>query len=318
MAAKILTDGDREQVAKMRWFHSIDFGGFASSGRFKAGSPQNITLYGVFDYLSSLDLTSASVLDIGTYDGIVAYGAHALGAASVAGVDTARNQGFMLARRLLGLEDSIEYFPGYQIGALRSLFSDRRFDCIVCAGIFYHMLHPMQAFTELRPLLNENGLLILETPFEGKRDDAVLIFNGVDTVVNEPYTYFVPTRAALKGMAALAGFQVVAERVLKLPNRITLLLRAVSRETLIEDEATPAFVKQMLKRDTCDDAFRFRDLEALSAAPASVRFKDDPPAPFREIVAATEQVNFPYHPARDVPVAGSTQFETDRGNLLVL
>lgn len=317
-ARKPLTDETRAKIADLKWFHSIDFGGLASSGRFKTGAPQNITLYGVFEYLMALDLTEASVLDIGTYDGIVSFGAHRLGAKESVAVDTFRNPVFEFARDLLGLTDEVEYQPGHQIGALQALFGDRRFDCIVCAGVIYHMLYPMQAFTELRKLMNEGGVLMMETPFEHNRSDAVLIFNGVDTVVNEPYTYFVPTRSALRGMANLAGFKVIGERVLKAPRRITLILQAVGREVLIGDETTPAMIVQMLKRDTCDDVFRYKMLEAQPAAPAKISFKTSAPAFEREIDANKEAVTFPYHPAVGTPVAGSTRFETERGNLLKL
>lgn len=313
-----LSDADRARVAELKWFHAIDFGGFASSGRFKPGTPQNITLYGISEYLAALDLSHTCVLDVGTCDGIVAYGAHRLGSQAVVAVDWLREPTFEFASDRLGLADKIEYLPGHQISALKTLFGQRRFDCIVCAGVIYHMLYLMQAFAELRPLMNDDGILMMETPFEDRRDDAVLIFNGVDIVVNEPYIYFVPARAALTGMAALSGFKVLSEPVLKAPRRITLLLQVVDRAALIEDDATPPFVKQMLKRDTCDDVFRFQDLERSPGSPAMIRFKEAPPVAEREIDAYTEVVTFPYHPARDVPVVGSTRFETEHGNSLTL
>jgi len=51
--------------ADQKWFHSIDFGEFASSGRFKPGSPQNITLYGFMDLVRHIPLAGQTVLDIG-------------------------------------------------------------------------------------------------------------------------------------------------------------------------------------------------------------------------------------------------------------
>ena len=70
----------RERVQNMRWFHAIDFGGFGSSGRFPKGTPQNSTLYGTFEMLQAMDLRDATVLDLGTMDGIVAFGVKTLGA----------------------------------------------------------------------------------------------------------------------------------------------------------------------------------------------------------------------------------------------
>jgi 2-polyprenyl-3-methyl-5-hydroxy-6-metoxy-1,4-benzoquinol methylase len=306
-----------EEVARLQWFHSIDFGSFASSGRFRPGTPQNTTLYGAFELLQAMDLSAASVMDIGTYDGIVAFGSHRLGARRVVGVDSHRNPGFLLARRLLGLEDKVEYAPGLQIRDLGRHFAGQRFDVIVCAGVIYHMLMPMQAFTETRKLLADGGFLVMETPFEAGSAEALLYFNGTAHKVDEPFTYFVPTRSALTGMAQLAGYQVLAARVLAAPRRITLLLRAASRADLIDDPATPPFIVQMLKRDTCDHEFRFRELEAQPAAPTAARLLDLPAAE-RTIVAAEEEVRFPYHPARSLPTYGSTRFETASGNTLKL
>jgi 2-polyprenyl-3-methyl-5-hydroxy-6-metoxy-1,4-benzoquinol methylase len=303
-----------DDVGKLKWFHAIDFGEFASSGRFPPGSPQNITLYGVFEFLQAMHLDNASVLDLGTYDGIVAFGAKKLGALSVTAVDTYRNPAFLLARELLNFtEDDIEYQSGVQVRDLPALFEPKRFDVIVCAGIFYHMLHPMQAFTECRKVLRDGGYLLLETPFADDREDAVLVFNGTEHVVNEPYTYFVPTESALTGMANLAGYKVVSRRILQPTRRITLLLRAASRESLVEDPETPEFVVQMLKRDTCDDSFRFRDIEAIPKLAVNVGNFENIER-HRVINPRDEVVTFPFHPPVGKKTAGSTRFETAHGN----
>ncbi len=307
-----------QRVAASKWFHAIDFGGYASSGRFKPGSPQNITLYGAFEFLRSMQLAGASVLDIGTYDGIVAFGSRALGAGRVVAVDSNRNPQFLLARELLGYSESqIEYRPGLQVGDLSREFSATPFDVIVCAGVIYHMLFPQQAFTETRKVIAEGGYLLMETPYAAGSDEAVLYFNGITQHVNEPSTYFVPTRQALVGMAQLAGFRLVAMRVLKAPTRVTLLLQAVSRAQLAADPETPPFIVQMLKRDLCDNEFRFRDLEAAPRRASSVACTPGL-TPWREITAAQERVEFPHHPDSSVPSYGATRFETEQGNTLTL
>jgi len=307
-----------ERVAAQKWFHAIDFGEFASQGRFRPGTPQNITLYGAFDFLRTMDLSQARVLDIGTYDGIVAFGARKLGSPSVFAVDTHENTAFLLARELLGYTNSdINYYTGIQIASLAEIFPKENFDVIVCCGVFYHMLHPMQAFTETRKLLGEGGVLILETPYDHTRPEALLIFNGIDKIVNEPYTYFVPTKSALEGMAQLSGFKVMGYRILNAPRRITYLLKAVSRSVLIDDHATPAFIIQMLKRDTCDDSFRFKDLEKVNRkSPFLGNF--DTIGSSREVDPKTHLVNFPFHPPKEKPAYGTTRFEAEDGNTKIL
>lgn len=308
-----------ERVDEMQWFHAIDFGDFGSSGRHRKGSPQNASLYGTFEYICAMKLDGATILDLGTVDGIVAFGAKRLGASMVVAADTHDRKTFRLAREILGYsEDDIRYVPGIQIKDLTECFEPKFFDLVVCSGIFYHMLHPMQAFTECRKVLGDGGYLIMETVFDDKRDDAVLVFNGVEHKLNEPYSYFIPTRSALVGMANLAGFQVIATRVLTSPRRITILLKAVDRGQLCASEEVPPFIKQMLKRDTCDNSFRHRDLEKdMRHARQVVGSVLDLPT-FRQIEARSETVTFPYHLANDDKGLGSTVWEEVTGNTRIL
>jgi hypothetical protein len=176
----------------------------------------------------------------------------------------------------------------------------------------------MQAFTDCRKVLGDGGYLILETPFEDGRDEAVLIFNGVEHKVNEPYSYFIPTRSALAGMANLAGFRVVATRVLSLPRRITLLLKAVARQDVCADEHVPPFVKQMIKRDTCDDSFRHLELEKTPRASRNVEGNLSKLLPHRVIDPRTEKVEFPYHLINDDKAVGKTMWEQEDGNTKIL
>lgn len=306
---------DQERVSKIKWFHAIDFGEYASSGRFPKNHPQNVTLYGAFEFLKSLDLTDADCLDIGAADGIISFGMAGLGAKRVCAVDSFNTEGFVLSREILGLEEKIEYFPGVQVSALHEHFRPKSFDCIVCAGVIYHMLYPAQAFAEPRKLLKDGGILILETPFIDDEEEPIFMLNS-QAAVNEPRSYFVPTRNALKDLGNMCGFRVLAERVLEGPRRITLLLQAATREELIEDEHTPPFVVQMLKRDLCDDVLRHEELEKLQSVPTSIKITNVEPA--RTIIANQEEVDFPYHPDRYATAFGETRFEQADGNTKVL
>ncbi|MGH8564008.1 MAG: hypothetical protein ACREXW_07905 [Gammaproteobacteria bacterium] len=73
-----------EELARLAddftWFHAIECDHFQTSGRFKRGTPQNYTLYGAFDLIRQMDLRSQACLDIGTADGLLAFGMKALGA----------------------------------------------------------------------------------------------------------------------------------------------------------------------------------------------------------------------------------------------
>lgn len=309
----------KERVRDTKWFHAIDFGDFGSSGRFRKGSPQNSTLYGTFEMLRAMNLDGATILDLGTVDGIVAFGVRSLGARHVVATDTHDRASFRLAREILGYgEEDIHYVPAVQVKDLPERFEPKYFDVIICAGILYHMLHPMQAFSECRKVLGDGGYLIVETPFEDGREEAVLIFNGVEHRLNEPYSYFIPTRSALVGMANLAGLDVIATRVLSSPKRITLLMRASTRDQLCVSESVAPFIKQMLKRDTCDDSFRHVELERVQRPARDVSGAVSGLPAFRVIDPRKEQVDFPFHLACDDKGLGQTMWEEVTGNTKIL
>src|SRR5262245_48163634 len=87
-------DEFRSEMEKIDWFHAIDFGGFQSRGRFAKGV-QNKTLLGVFDLMNGLDLTGRDCLDIGTVDGLTAFGMKAKGARRVVATDRVENSSFL-------------------------------------------------------------------------------------------------------------------------------------------------------------------------------------------------------------------------------
>ena len=316
----------QERVASERWFHSIDFGKFATSGRFPKGHPQNITLFGVFEIVKNMDIKNTTVLDLGTYDGLISFGCHKLGSSRVCAADSISRNSFLLARSILELDKIIEYYPNVQISDLEKVFkkenNDIYFDLIINAGIFYHMLNPFKAFLETRKLLSEQGFMIIETPYCASRDDAVLVVNSVERIVNEPSTYFVPTLKALFGMAYLSGFKPISRILLKSPQRVTMLLQASNIEELLKDDRLPPFTRQMLLRDICDRDFQFARLKNrknLTTAPSNMLGNDLIGKWDTVIDSNTYAANFPFHAATEHPnTLGSTAFETPKGNTLEL
>ena len=112
---------------------------------------------------------------------------------------------------------------------------------------------------------------------------------------------------------------MVGERILKAPKRVTLLLRAVSREILISDQNTPDFIKQMLKRDLCDNHFKYAHLESENTPHSSLQVNLSDVATSRIIDSTTENPDFPYHPKTACEFSlGSTRFEQADGNTLKL
>ncbi|MCE9650913.1 MAG: DUF1698 domain-containing protein [Parvibaculum sp.] len=294
------------EFADTRWFHSIDFGDVASSGRFKPGSPQNITLFGFMDLIADIDLSGQSVLDIGAVDGLASFGMKALGAAEALATDSVDKITFRRGRELLGLD--IGYHPNTQIKDLTKIFKPGRFDLILCAGVFYHMLNPASAFFECRKIIKDGGLLVMESPYFKDEERAAIFVNSETEMVPEAYTYSIPTKAALVGLMKLAGFDVLAIRTISSPDRITVLGRAVAPESV---SGRTTLLKRIHEVDFCDFEFRLKD-HLPPPSKSQIVFSGQQGE--KKIDYKTYVPKFPYHPDISKRTVGSTLWSTPTGN----
>lgn len=297
---------DEAAFAATRWFHSIDFGAFASSGRFQRGDPQNVTLFGTMDLIDGIDMSGADVLDIGTVDGLIAFGARALGAARVVATDSVRRPSFELAREALRLD--LEYVPGAQISELVATFGRGAFDVVICAGVIYHMFNPVSAFFECRKLVKEHGLVIVESACTRRSDEAVIYVNSEDESFAEPQTYSMPTSRAVVGLMRLALFDVLAIRHLRNPDRITVLGRAVGPN---EVGGRTALTQRIHEVDFCDFGYQIRrDWPSPTASTIAYAGARDE----RAIDQGQYRPTFPFHPPPDRRTVGTTAWSTPTGN----
>ncbi len=298
---------DLERVlSERRWFHSIDVGEFATSGRFKPGEPQNITLYGFMDLVKDMDLKGMTVLDVGAADGLASFGMKALGAEAVHSTNAGSRHNFQTLHDILGME-GIEYYDDTQVKDLMSIFNRGQFDLILCAGVIYHMLNPVSAFSTCRKLIKDGGLFILETPCDRHEERAAIFINSETEMLQEKFTYSIPSKAALIALMKLFSFEVLAIRTLKSPYRVTVLAQAVAPNQ-ISDKTE--HLRRIHAADFCDHEFSLaRDL-------SSNRSSIVPPAHLGdEVIDPTVyEPRFPFHPPRDKPVVGSTSWSTPEGN----
>ena len=293
-----------KEVEQMRWFHAIDFGGYASSGRFPQGQPQNITLFGAMEALLATDLRGHSVLDVGCADGLMSFGAKRLGAKQVVAIDTLDKESFRLAQRLTGEE--VDYRPGVQIKDATRVLGEAQFDVVLCAGVIYHMLNPSSAFIEARKLLRTGGMLIMESAIDASHgDDPVMLLNSeADNPLKELFTYWLPTQRAMLGLMKLVGFDVIATRRLIAPPRATVVGRAVPVDQVHERS-------EMLIRMHEKDFIDF-ELQHSRLSPEYTEV-DISLLPFhRDISGAEERPDFPYH--AHTGGLGSTRWISPTGN----
>ncbi len=299
----------RDIAEKSKWFHAIDFGDFASSGRFPPGSPQNITLFGAMDLLGSIDLKGCRVLDIGSADGLASFGMKELGAREVVSIDSFDIPTYRLARKLLNLET--DYRPRVQLKDAVSELGWKQFDVILCAGVIYHMLNPMSAFIECRKLIKDNGLLIMESPISTKFQEPVLALNTeLDDFMPEPSTYWVPSKSAMTGMMKLMGFDICATRFLKAPTRFTVLGRAAPPAEVRDRNA---LLQKVHEIDFCDFEFQWKELAKHSGVST---VSCDIEAFHRDIAAEKEEASFPFQPQPREDAVGSTRWASAGGNFV--
>jgi tRNA (mo5U34)-methyltransferase len=183
------------------------------------------------------DLSGKTVLDIGAWDGYFSFEFERRGAKRVLAIDSfawdPRPQGFprglecfLLARDLLGskvehLRLDVHDLCPEAVGT---------FDLVFCAGVLYHMRHPLLAIEKIRSVTA--GQLILEThqlvPAVHERVPMIRFFPGDEEAVvrnNSPGGF--PTRAWVADALSSAGFarhEFVYTTSFKWPKKIAALV----------------------------------------------------------------------------------------------
>jgi len=296
----------KEFLSNNKWFHAIDFGDYASSGRFRPGRPQNITLYGFMDLIQHINLRGATVLDIGANDGLASFGMKKLGAVSVHATDSIDKATFRFARDYFGLD--VEYHPKIQIKDFAKIFRTGEFDFVLCAGVFYHMLNPASALIECRKLLKKNGLFMLETAYISTEKKPVIYINSEAELVDEKETYWIPSESAIIGLFKLFGLEVLAVRTIKRPDRLTVLGKAVEPSQV---SSRTDFLKRIHQVDFCDFEFQIKD-HIPSTIISNIEYAG---AHSKEhLDYETYQPGFPFHPLVSKLSFGNTIWTTPNGN----
>jgi len=184
----------KNEVAGVRWFHSIDLG----NGIVTPGVDRSARRLKGMHMPPSLD--GMSVLDIGTFDGFYAFEAERRGAKVVA-TDTAvwrdpyiGRSGFDLARRVLG--SSVE---GREIDVLDlSPETVGTFDLVLFLGVLYHLPNPLLALERIASVTRQQ--LIMETHVDllGSRRPAAAFYPH-DELQDDPSNWWGPNLAGAKG-----------------------------------------------------------------------------------------------------------------------
>lgn len=281
------------EAAEVDWVHALDFGDYQSPGRYNPETAQNRTLFGIMDLLGNIDLAGQSCLDIGTADGLVAFNMATQGAAEVVATDVEQRRSFMIARDLLELD--VELFTDTTFENIIDKVGEHTFDVVVCAGVMHHMLNPFDSILKARRLLKRNGLLLLQTRYDPARSDASLDFKPVSAKADALDIFWVPSKAAVTGMLALGGFQLLA---IRRGNKLPFLTTLACNVTLDEVNDRRGGIMEQLQSGIDSAEFCAELPEESSTVFYSGR-QDE-----RAIDDLTYQPDFPPHPTEPKPVVG--------------
>jgi tRNA (mo5U34)-methyltransferase len=194
-------------VARLVWFHQIDFGdGIVSYGRAPAAA-----LKAQADVYFRDSIKGKSVLDIGCWDGFNSFEAHKRGASRVLATDHFTwNDGwgdpraFELARQHIAPEVEVQEIAADEL----SLEKVGPFDVVLFLGVFYHLRHPFAVLERIAPIATER--LIVETHLDARSDPRpTMIFYPGSELGGDHTNWCGPNAACVTAMMIDLGFRSV-------------------------------------------------------------------------------------------------------------
>jgi tRNA (mo5U34)-methyltransferase len=212
----------RERVDELLWYHTIDL-------------PDGVVTPGWFDLRPTVaclpwpDVRGKRCLDVGTYDGFLAFELERRGAAEVVAIDIndharwdwppdvratgaqnlaqlagpQRGAGFRLAAEALDSKVSLQSMSVYELGPS----AHGTFDVVVCGSLLLHLRDPLRALEAIRSVCGEAFLSTEEIDLGltlRHRHKPVARLNGVGSLCQ----WWIPNRAGHARMVRSAGFDI--------------------------------------------------------------------------------------------------------------
>jgi tRNA (mo5U34)-methyltransferase len=211
----------RDLVLSRPWFHSIDLGhGLVTPGVDQ--SSEKLKLIGLPD-----DLSGASVLDVGSFDGFFAFEAERRGARRVVAADQfcwsrpedpmTDGSGFDIARWALGSSVEKVVLP---VEDICPETVGGTFDYVLFLGVLYHAQDPMRYLRNCFSVCK--GTLIVETHIDAlDQDRPAMIFYPGSTLNQQNSNYWGPNPSCVQAMLLEVGFGSV-EVVSQLGTRLSV------------------------------------------------------------------------------------------------
>lgn len=243
----ISRDEAKRLVADTKWFHTFEIiDGLVTQGIHRIDPKAYADRIGI-----GSDLAGLKILDIGTYDGPMAFELALRGAQVVAmDIKAPDKTGFNTLAKLTGINirhvqkdvcEIGEYFP-------------EEFDMVLFLGVFYHVKDPIRAFENVARVIKPGGTLHVEgesfaryfeniagakvdpdnldqilTALDALDDAGVPVSMAYPGTYVGGYNWFLPNRSALRGWIGVSGLEAQELRAIDTPSGSRRLIARASK-----------------------------------------------------------------------------------------
>ena len=203
----------QHRIDQIKWYHDIDFPGGLKARTDTPDAESHRALWKwMRSELDKVDFAGKNMLDIGCWDGYWSFYAEQRGAARVLASDDktqnwSGNIGLELARELMG--SSIDIRTDVSIYEASKLAE--RFDIVLCLGVYYHLVDPFYAFSQVRHCSHERSVVVFEGDFAP--DWFVKPEQATYYDLGHAGRCFVPTVTCLRQMIEANYFRVITESI---------------------------------------------------------------------------------------------------------
>jgi tRNA (mo5U34)-methyltransferase len=199
------------------WYHEIDFGNGVRSKALVPSENNRLIWRAISSFLDGIDFAGKTVLDIGCWDGMWSFEAERRGASRVVATDIAdqrwgATEGFKLAHSIF--QSKVEYVGDVSIYSACERLEQERFDIVLFLGVYYHLTHAVYGFTELRHLVADEGIAVVEGSAVNDQENANAAFlygDGSEPERCDPSNWTIPTRRWVLDVLGSCYFKVVRE-----------------------------------------------------------------------------------------------------------
>jgi tRNA (mo5U34)-methyltransferase len=194
-----------ERAKALRWFHSIDLGGYVTPGE-KSLAQLQFEQRIIFD---PIDLSGATVLDVGAWSGSFSFTAKKRGAARVMATDhfawtyLQGRETFDIAHAASGLDIEVRDIDAADL----NVATVGKWDVVLFLGVLYHLPAPLPVLEAVAETAAD--CLIVETRTEFVSRRPTLIYHPGSSLCGDSTNYFTPNLPFMISFLRECGFPII-------------------------------------------------------------------------------------------------------------